>query len=460
MLSIYDSKTRQKQVFVPLTPKEVGFYVCGMTVYDYCHIGHARTMVCFDVMVRHLAASGYTVHYVRNITDIDDKIIKRAAENQEPVEVLTQRFIDALEEDAAALHILPPSHSPRATFYIEQMIDMIQLLIERGYAYVAQDGDVCFDVSQYPEYGQLSGQDLSKLRAGARMDINQGKQDPLDFVLWKQAKAGEPAWESPWGAGRPGWHIECSAMSQALLGQHFDFHGGGHDLLFPHHENEVAQSVCANQKTFVNHWLHVGFVQIDNEKMSKSLGNFFTIREVLKQVSAEVLRFFLLASHYRSPINYSDQALQHASQALQRLYQALRDVPLLEEHEGLPGSDFEQRFIAAMDDDFNTPEALAVLHDLARDINRLKDQRDPQAIVQAAILRKLSARLGLLQQGTEQFFQGDQDVSHIDALVAAREQARADKDWPKADAIRAQLLAEGIVLEDTAEGMKWRLVQP
>lgn len=459
MLSIYDSKTRQKQVFVPLTPKEVSFYVCGMTVYDYCHIGHARTMVCFDVMVRHLVASGYTVHYVRNITDIDDKIIQRAAANQETVDALTQRFIEALEQDAAALQILPPSHSPRATFYIQEMIDMIATLIDKGYAYVAQDGDVCFDVSQYPDYGRLSGQDLTKLRAGARMEINHGKQDPLDFVLWKLAKSGEPAWPSPWGEGRPGWHIECSAMSQALLGQHFDFHGGGHDLLFPHHENEVAQSVCANQKPFVNHWLHVGFVQIDNEKMSKSLGNFFTIREVLRQVSAEVLRFFLLASHYRSPINYSDQALQHASQALHRLYQALRDVSVTDD-ETPSDSMFEQRFAAAMDDDFNTPEAVAVLHELARDINRLKDQRDPQAVVHAAILRKLAARLGLLQQTAEQFFQGGMDATHIDALVKAREQARQGKDWARADAIRAQLLAEGIVLEDTAEGIKWRLAQP
>lgn len=461
MLTIYNSHSRQKEVFTPLKPGHVGLYVCGITVYDYCHIGHARTMACFDVMVRHLMASGYQVTYVRNFTDIDDKIIKRAAENQESIGDLTTRFITALQEDFAALGLLPPTHSPRATDYIAEMIDIIAKLVAKNYAYVAANGDVCFAVNQYPAYGQLSGQDLSQLRAGARLHVNEDKRDPLDFVLWKRAKAGEPAWASPWGEGRPGWHIECSAMSQALLGSHFDWHGGGHDLLFPHHENEVAQSVCAHECAFVNQWLHVGFVQIDDEKMSKSLGNFFTIREVLTTVPAEVLRYFLVASHYRSPVNYSDSALQQAGQALTRLYQALRDVPEKEPANSLPIIDtFSQRFQAAMDDDFNTPEALAVLHELAREVNRFKAQQHPQTPDLAALLRHLASRLGLLQQACEQFFQGANDDrhDHIDALVHQRESARQNKQWAEADAIRAQLLAEGIALEDTPNGVKWKRI--
>lgn len=458
MLHIYNSTTKQKQRFVPIKPGQVSIYVCGMTVYDYCHIGHARTMVCFDTIVRHLSASGYDVNYVRNITDIDDKIIRRAVENNETMLDLTQRFIEALDEDAAALGILPPHHSPRATHYIDAMVEMIDTLIAKRFAYVADSGDVCFDVSQYPDYGCLSGQDLSKLRAGSRIDVNHDKHDPLDFVLWKKAKAGEPAWVSPWGEGRPGWHIECSAMSQALLGAHFDLHGGGHDLLFPHHENEVAQSVCASGQAFVNTWLHVGFVQIDNEKMSKSLGNFFTIREVLQRTAAEVLRYFLIASHYRSPIHYSDQALQQAEQALTRLYQALRQVPVESgTSPTIPALvEFKQRFTLAMDDDFNTPEALAVLHDLARELNRLKDQEDPLVSHYAALLRTLGYSLGLLQQPAEQFFQGDSDSAWIDALVLQRETARQQKHWAEADALRQQLLAQGIVLEDTGAGVKWR----
>ena len=457
MLHIYHANSKQKERFIPIKPGHVGLYVCGMTVYDHCHIGHARTMACFDTIVRHLTASHYCVNYVRNITDIDDKIIKRAFENNEPISALTERFIASLNHDAAALHIAPPSHTPRATEHIADMIAMIEQLIRLDFAYHAPDGDVYFSVAAYPAYGALSNQDLAKLRAGARVARDEDKRDSLDFVLWKMAKPGEPAWPSPWGDGRPGWHIECSAMAKSLLGEHFDLHGGGHDLLFPHHENEVAQSVCANQNAFVNNWLHVGFVQIDDEKMSKSLGNFFTIRDVLTTVSPEVLRYFLVSAHYRSAINYSKEALQQAEQALTRFYQALRHLPYVNASD-VALADYEARYMAAMDDDFNTPEALAVLHDMAREINRLKDQQDPKAAVLGALLITLGQRLGILNESPEKFFQGGSadNMAHIEALVEERESARADKQWARADEIRTQLLKEGIVLEDTADGITWR----
>jgi cysteinyl-tRNA synthetase len=430
--------------------------------YDYCNIGHARTMAGFDTMVRYLLHSGYQVTYVRNITDIDDKIIKRAQENNESFKALTERFIAALHEDAKALAILPPHHEPKATDYIDAMLVLIQKLVDQGFAYAAGNGDVYFDVSQFPAYGELSGQDLEKLRAGARVAVSHDKQDPLDFVLWKLAKPGEPSWPSPWGEGRPGWHIECSAMSQALLGDHFDLHGGGHDLLFPHHENELAQSACATHSPFVNGWLHVGFVQIDNEKMSKSLGNFFTIREILARYPAEVLRYFLIASHYRSPINYSDVALTAAEHALSRFYQALRGLDLANAEAGADNellANYQSRFQAAMDDDFNTPEALAVLYDLVRDINRLKEQQQHEPAAQAGkLLQKLGEVLGILQQDPEIYFQGDAeaDTTVIEKLIEERQSARQNKDWAKADAIRAQLLEQNIVLEDTSEGVMWR----
>ncbi len=459
MLHIYHSHSKQKLPFTPLIPGKVGLYVCGMTVYDYCHIGHARTMVSFDLIVRHLRASGFEVNYVRNITDIDDKIIQRATENNESVSNLTTRFIEAMNHDAAQLNIAPPNHAPRATDYVEPMIVMIKQLIADGHAYVATNGDVLFDVATYPAYGTLSGQDLSKLRAGARVTVNDSKRDPLDFVLWKSAKPFEPAWETPWGLGRPGWHIECSAMSQALLGAHFDLHGGGHDLLFPHHENELAQSVCANHQPFVNTWLHTGFVQIDNEKMSKSLGNFFTIREVLEKFKPELVRYFLISAHYRSPIHYSDHALKQSGLALTRLYQALRDVKAASTAEVTTG-DFEMRFVAAMDDDFNTPEALGILHELAREINRLKDQHDATANAYAALLLRLGQRLGILMLEPEQFFQGSDNVdsTQIEQLIQQRLNARALKQWASADAIRDQLLAMNIVLEDNADGVKWKKI--
>ncbi len=459
MLHIYNSHSKQKVRFTPLIPGKVSLYVCGMTVYDYCHIGHARTMVSFDTIVRHLRASGYEVTYVRNITDIDDKIIQRALENNESIDALTTRFIDAMNHDAAQLHIESPTQAPRATDYIASMVTMIERLITEGHAYVGANGDVLFDVASYPAYGTLSGQDLSKLRAGTRLAINDNKHDPLDFVLWKCAKPGEPAWATPWGIGRPGWHIECSAMAQGLLGAHFDLHGGGHDLLFPHHENELAQSVCANHQPFVNTWLHTGFVQIDDEKMSKSLGNFFTIREVLEKFNPELLRYFLISAHYRSPINYSDTALKQSGLALTRLYQALRDVKL-DSMTQVASDDFEQRFEAAMNDDFNTPEALGVLHEVAREINRLKIQHAAIASAYAALLIRLGQRLGILMLEPEHFFQGKDEIdsAQIEQLIQQRHAARITKQWASADAIRDQLLAIGIVLEDNADGVKWKKI--
>ncbi|MFZ3040949.1 MAG: cysteine--tRNA ligase [Thiobacillus sp.] len=453
MLHITNSLTRTKEEFVPLTPGQVRMYVCGMTVYDLCHLGHARVFVVFDMVTRWLRASGYQVEYVRNITDIDDKIIKRAADNGETPAELTGRFIAAMHEDERALGVLPPDHEPRATEYVAQMLAMIERLIANGLAYPAPNGDVYYSVRAFPAYGRLSGKSLDELRAGERVEIDPSKRDPMDFVLWKAAKPGEPAWDSPWGAGRPGWHIECSAMSADLLGKHFDIHGGGQDLQFPHHENEIAQSEGAHGCTFVNYWMHNGFVRVDNEKMSKSLGNFFTIREVLEKYDAEVVRFFILRAHYRSPLNYSDAHLDDAKGALSRLYTALKHTPVT-----AAAPDWREpaaaSFRAAMDDDFNTPEAIAVLFDLASEANR----GDAAA---ARMLRSLGGVLGLLQRDAADFLQartapGGLSEADIEALIAARQAARKARDFAGSDRIRDELTAAGIVLEDAAGGTTWR----
>ncbi len=458
MLQIYNTLTKQKTPFKPLTPGEVKLYVCGMTVYDYCHIGHARVLVVFDIITRYLRINGYHVTYVRNITDIDDKIITRANKKQQSVSELTDVFIDAMHQDAQALGVLPPDKEPRATDWIESMITMINTLIDKGYAYVADNGDVNYDVTRFAEYGKLSHKTLDDLQAGARVDIEQSKRCPLDFVLWKKAKAGEPSWPSPWGEGRPGWHIECSAMSTTELGTHFDIHGGGFDLQFPHHENEIAQSVAATGDPFVNTWMHVGFVQINREKMSKSLGNFFTIRDVLALYPAEVVRYFLLSSHYRSPLDYSDAALNNAKAALNRFYLALRDVTPTASTESI--GDYRERFMAKMDDDFNTPEALAVLFDLTRDINHAKAQQDLTKAQQlAGQLHELANILGLLTNEPADFLQQTADglfAQQIDALIDERNRARAEKNWAQADKVRQQLVDAGVILEDGATGTTWR----
>jgi len=456
MLKIHNTLTRRKQAFVPIEPGRVRMYVCGMTVYDYCHIGHARVLVVFDMVASWLRTIGYQLTYVRNITDIDDKIIRRAAENGESIRQLTDRFIGAMNEDAAALGVLKPDFEPRATEFVAEMQTMIAALEDKGYAYLAANRDVCYSVRKFKGYGKLSGKSLEDLRAGERVDVAEGKQDPLDFVLWKHVKPEEPAearWPSPWGEGRPGWHIECSAMSSRLLGNHFDLHGGGQDLQFPHHENEIAQSEGAHGETFVNYWMHNGFVRIDDEKMSKSLGNFFTIRDVIKRYDAEVLRFFILRAHYRSPLNYSDAHLDDARQALTRLYTALKNVPT--EAAAIDWEDpHPARFKAAMDDDFNTPEAIAVLFELANDVNRSRDAK------LAGQLKALAGVLGLLARDPAGFLQASPaagpSTEDVEAKIAARVAARQARDYPAADRIRAELLAMGIVLEDTAQGTVWR----
>ncbi len=458
MLRIYNTLTREKQEFVPIEPGKVRMYVCGMTVYDYCHLGHARVLVIFDMVQRWLRGSGFDVTYVRNITDIDDKIIKRALENNETIGQLTNRFIGFMDEDSAALGVEKPDFEPRATEYVPQMLGLISQLEKNGLAYKADDGDVNFSVRKFPGYGKLSGKSLDDLRAGERVDVDQAKQDPLDFVLWKHAKEGEPFWESPWGNGRPGWHIECSAMSSDLLGKQFDIHGGGQDLQFPHHENEIAQSEGAHQCQFVNYWMHNGFVRVDDEKMSKSLGNFFTIREVLKKYDAEVVRFFILRAHYRSPLNYSDKHLDDARQALSRLYTALKAVEAAD-----VSIDWNEphaiRFRDAMNDDFNTPEACAVLFDLAAEVNRTKSQ------ALAGQLRALGGLMGLLKRNPQEFLQATPageggseaySVDAIEALIAARIDAKKAKNFQEADRIRGELTAAGIVLEDGAQGTTWR----
>lgn len=454
MLKIYNTLTRSKQEFIPKQLGKVGMYVCGMTVYDYCHIGHARVMVVFDTVARYLRHAGYQLTYVRNITDIDDKIIQRANENSEAFTALTERFIDAMHEDERALSVLPPDIEPKATQSIADIVKMISTLIEREFAYVGSNGDVFYAVNRFDGYGKLSGKNIEDLQAGERVNVDTAKRDPLDFVLWKMAKPGEPYWDSPWGQGRPGWHIECSAMSTCCLGNHFDIHGGGMDLQFPHHENEIAQSEGATGEPFVNYWMHNGFVRVNEEKMSKSLGNFFTVREVLKQYRPEVIRFFILSSHYRSPLNYSDEQLDEAGVALTRLYTALRGVEIID---AAIDADYCQRFEQAMDDDFNTPVALAVLFDLARELNKAEEKS-----VLAATLKRLAAILGILQDDPDSFFKGGaapdgMSETEIEQLIDARKAAKTGKDWARADQIRDQLKAQGIVLEDVAGGNTiWR----
>ncbi|MEO3678567.1 cysteine--tRNA ligase [Rheinheimera sp. FR7-31] len=457
MLQIYNTLSRRKELFTPIVPGKAGLYVCGITIYDYCHVGHARTYVAFDVINRYLRFLGYDVTYVRNITDVDDKIIKRAAENNESCDALTARFTKAMHADFAALGLMPADIEPRVTTHMAEIIQMIEQLIAKGYAYVAADGDVLFDVSKYEAYGELSQQNLDMLQAGARVNVAENKDDPLDFVLWKSAKPGEPYWQSPWGNGRPGWHIECSAMSAKHLGEHFDIHGGGSDLQFPHHENEIAQSTCAHGHKYVNTWIHTGMVQVDKEKMSKSLGNFFTVKEVLAQYNAEAVRYFLLSSHYRSQLNYSAENLEQAHAALGRLYTALRNITPAAEVD--LQSDYIARFKAAMDDDFNTPEALPVLFELAREVNRFKETEPGKASELAGLLKLLAGVLGLLQGDAEQFLQSgasDDDVAEIEALIAQRNTARANKDWAAADAARDALTAKGIIVEDKNGVTSWR----
>ncbi len=460
MLKIYNSLTRQKEPLRTLEPGRVRMYVCGMTVYDYCHLGHARVMVVFDGVYRYLRELGYDVTYVRNITDIDDKIINRANENAEPFQTLTERFIRAMHEDSDALGVLPPSLEPRATEHLEPIIRMVERLIERGYAYLAENGDVYYAVGRFAGYGRLSGKDPEELRAGARVEVDEAKRDPLDFALWKSAKPGEPAWESPWGKGRPGWHIECSAMSTACLGNHFDIHGGGADLQFPHHENEIAQSEGATGETFVNLWMHNGFVRVNEEKMSKSLGNFFTVREILARYRPEEVRYFILTSQYRSPLNYDEENLQNARAALTRYYTALRGLP---DTAPAGGEGFRERFLAAMDDDFNTPEALAVLFDLVREINRVRPTDPAAAAGLGGELRRLGGVLGLLRDDPEHYLQGSGEAgleglsdSAIDTLIERRTAARKARNWAEADRIRDELQTAGVLLEDGAQGTRWR----
>ncbi len=467
MLKIYNTLAREKQVFTPINAGKVSMYVCGMTVYDYCHLGHARVMVVFDMVSRWLHASAYVVNYVRNITDIDDKIIQRANDNKESIAQLTERFIQAMNEDAAKLGVIPPDIEPKATDFVGGMITMIASLIEKGYAYAADNGDVFYAVNHFAGYGKLSGKSIEDLRAGERVEVDSNKRDPMDFVLWKSVKPNEPSWDSPWGKGRPGWHIECSAMSSHHLGEHFDIHGGGQDLQFPHHENEIAQSEAAHSHDgkpcqMVNYWMHNGFVRVDDEKMSKSLGNFFTIRTVLEKYDAEVVRFFILRAHYRSPLNYSDQHLDDAKSALTRLYTALRAYPVIDTEINWQHPQAAQ-FKLAMDDDFNTPEAMAVLFDLANDVNKTK------SLASATLLKNLAGVLGLLGRNASEFLQGTiassslqqateptLDSRSIDGKILQRAAAKTAKNFAEADRIRQELADAGIILEDSALGTNWR----
>lgn len=456
MLKIYNTLKREKEEFKPIHPDFVGMYVCGVTVYDLCHFGHGRTFVSFDVIARYLRYLGYNLRYVRNITDVDDKIIKRAIENNENWQELVDRMIAEMYKDFDALNILRPDAEPRATLHIPEIIAIVQTLIEKGHAYVAEDGDVVFNVESFQQYGKLSRQNLEQLQAGARVEIKSVKRNPMDFVLWKMSKENEPSWDSPWGKGRPGWHIECSAMNSKELGNHFDIHGGGSDLMFPHHENEIAQSCCAHGDDYVNYWLHTGMLMINKEKMSKSLGNYFTLRYMLEQYDAETLRYFFLTAHYRSLLDYSTDNLDLARSALERLYTALRGCELVELNED---DNYVQAFKDAMNDDFNTPGALAVLFELAREINKAKSENPAEANRLASRLKQLAGVLGLLEQDPEAFLQGDTDndeVAEIEALIKQRNEARAAKDWATADEARNKLTAMGIVLEDGANGTTWR----
>ena len=467
MLHIQNTLSGKKEPFIPIHKNKVSMYVCGMTVYDYCHIGHARVLVVFDIITRYLRKiyGADNVTYVRNITDIDDKIIARAIENGEDINSLTQRFIDAMHEDADALGVKRPDIEPRATEHMDEILAMIQTLVDKGMAYQANNGDVYYQVSQFTTYGQLAKKNLDELQSGSRVEVEQAKRDPMDFVLWKMAKEGEPSWDSPWGKGRPGWHIECSAMSTQCLGEHFDIHGGGLDLKFPHHENEIAQSEGCTGHKFVNYWIHNGFVRVDDEKMSKSLGNFFIIREVLQSYAPEVIRYFILNSHYMSPLNYSDENLDKAKASLTTLYQALLNIddalnnsaetPVYEDN------DYSQRFFQAMDDDFNTPMAISVLFDLSHELNRLKNTDKKQAKIIAQQLKALAQLLGLLENNAQQFLQGNASADglsddEINTLIAQRASAKQDKNWSECDRIRDVLDAENILLEDTPEGTRWR----
>lgn len=458
MLQIYNTLTNSKTTFTPIEPGKIRMYVCGVTVYDLCHIGHARVMVAFDVITRYLRARGWDVDYVRNITDVDDKIIRRAAENGEAVDQLTERMIAAMHEDETRLNVLRPDQEPRATAHIGDIIAMVQTLIDKGYAYAAANGDVYYRVEKFASYGRLTNKVIEDLRAGARVEVEEAKESPLDFVLWKSAKPGEVSWDSPWGAGRPGWHIECSAMSKCCLGDSFDIHGGGPDLPFPHHENEIAQSEAANGCTYANYWMHAGPVRMGKEKMSKSLGNFFTIREVLKHYNPEVVRYFLSSVHYRSYIDYSEEGLKEAQSALERFYQALALVDAKDTDE--LDNDFEARFCEAMDDDFNTPRALAVLFELTSELNKAIREGDDQAPALAAQLKRLAGMIGLLEQSPKAFLQGEAaegelNAEQIEALIEQRNQARKDKDFAEADRVRDVLTANGIVLKDSREGTSW-----
>lgn len=458
MIRIYNTLSQRKEEFKPLEASKVRMYVCGMTVYDYCHLGHGRVLTAFDVITRYLRHRGYDVHYVRNITDIDDKILRRADENGETFTALTDRMISAMHVDEAKLGILPPTEEPRATAYIDDIIAMIRVLVSKDYAYQADNGDVYFSVDAFEGYGKLSKKKLEDLLAGARVDIAEAKRSPADFALWKSAKADEVSWPSPWGDGRPGWHIECSAMSTGCLGNTFDIHGGGPDLLFPHHENEIAQSEAATGQPFVNVWMHAGAVRVNKEKMSKSLGNFFTIREILEKYPAEVVRYFLVSSHYRSQVDYSEESLAEAGRTLTRFYQALRGVVPAK---NVPESDSAVRFTAAMDDDFNTPEAITVLHAIASEINlHRREGRDDEARQSAAVLVRLGKVLGLLQQDPESFFQAgtgaDLSADDIEAMIEARNQARKDRNFAEADRIRDALADKGVILDDSRAGTSWR----
>ncbi|WP_426360162.1 cysteine--tRNA ligase [Pseudocolwellia sp. HL-MZ19] len=458
MLQIFNTLSRKKEIFKPITEGKVGLYVCGITIYDRCHIGHARTYVAFDIIARYLKYSGYELTHVRNITDVDDKIIKRALENNESCESLTTRMTAQMYQDFDDLNIMRPDIAPTVTGHMPEIINLVATLIEKEYAYVASNGDVMFEVSSYDKYGQLSMQNLDMLQAGSRVDIDEAKRSPLDFVLWKMAKPDEPNWDSPWGKGRPGWHIECSAMNQKHLGDHFDIHGGGSDLQFPHHENEIAQSCCATNTPYVNYWMHGGMVQINKEKMSKSLNNFFTLRSVLDEYDAETVRFFLTSSHYRSQLNYSQDNLTQARASLERLYTALRDVTPVKVE--LVGNEYVNRFEKAMNDDFNCPEAMPVIFELSKEINRIKDQDANKAGELAYILIELGKVLGIAQSSPEEFFKGnvedDSEAEEIEALIKQRNDARANKDWALADEARDKLKAMKVILEDSAGKTTWR----
>ncbi len=457
MLQIYDTLTKKKAPFQPLIKGEIGLYVCGMTVYDFCHIGHARVMVSFDVITRFLRSQGWNVNYVRNITDVDDKILNRANENNEAMEQLTQRMISAMHEDEKSLYVLKPDQEPRATAHIAGIINIIETLIDKGYAYPADNGDVYYRVAKFDGYGKLSNKNIDDLQSGARVAVNDVKEDPIDFVLWKAAKAGEVSWASPWGEGRPGWHIECSAMSKSCLGDNFDIHGGGPDLPFPHHENEIAQSEAANGCTYANLWMHAGAVRVNSEKMSKSLGNFFTIRDVLQKYNAEVVRFFLASVHYRSYIDYSEASLKEAQTKLERFYQALSDSQACE---GPLENDYSEKFVAAMNDDFNTPKAIAVLFEIVNELNVANKQNLATAPALAHQLLTLADSIGILQQNPAAFLQGKAEeggfsAEQIEAFIADRKAARAEKNFAESDRIRDLLLEKSIVLKDSREGTSW-----